>query len=145
MPQSPPQLYRASDLFISGWTMSQTPEVLSTVSITKPPVCTCLPPGFCLLLTSVIPADPLSLIHTIHQRGMRAGIAISPDTPSTVITDEIGAAADLLLVMTVYPGAAHPQFPFPGDLLTSIFRSRRAEIHGSVCAQSGSAPSSISR
>lgn len=35
---------------------------------------------------------------------MMAGVAISPDTPSTVITDEIGAAADMLLVMTVYPG-----------------------------------------
>jgi len=35
---------------------------------------------------------------------MKAGVAISPDTPSTVITDEIAAAADMLLVMTVYPG-----------------------------------------
>jgi len=40
---------------------------------------------------------------------MRAGIAISPDTPSTVITDEIGTAADMLLVMTVYPGASSPR------------------------------------
>jgi len=40
---------------------------------------------------------------------MRAGVAISPDTPSTVITDEIGAAADMLLVMTVYPGASSPR------------------------------------
>jgi pentose-5-phosphate-3-epimerase len=37
---------------------------------------------------------------------MRAGVAISPDTPSTAITDEIGAAADMLLVMTVYPGSS---------------------------------------
>lgn len=36
---------------------------------------------------------------------MKAGVAISPDTPSTAITDEIAAAADMLLVMTVYPGA----------------------------------------
>lgn len=35
---------------------------------------------------------------------MKAGVAISPDTPSTAITDEIGAEADMLLVMTVYPG-----------------------------------------
>jgi ribulose-phosphate 3-epimerase len=35
---------------------------------------------------------------------MKAGVAISPDTPSVVITDEIAAAADMLLVMTVYPG-----------------------------------------
>ena len=35
---------------------------------------------------------------------MKAGVAISPDTPSTAITDEVGDAADMLLVMTVYPG-----------------------------------------
>jgi ribulose-phosphate 3-epimerase len=35
---------------------------------------------------------------------MKAGVAISPDTPSAVITDEIATAADMLLVMTVYPG-----------------------------------------
>jgi ribulose-phosphate 3-epimerase len=35
---------------------------------------------------------------------MKAGIAISPDTPSTVITDELGTAVDMLLVMTVRPG-----------------------------------------
>jgi ribulose-phosphate 3-epimerase len=35
---------------------------------------------------------------------MKAGVAISPDTPSTAITDEIGKEADMLLVMTVYPG-----------------------------------------
>lgn len=35
---------------------------------------------------------------------MKAGVAISPDTPSSAITDEIAAAADMLLVMTVYPG-----------------------------------------
>ena len=35
---------------------------------------------------------------------MMAGVAISPDTPSTAITDEVANAADMLLVMTVYPG-----------------------------------------
>ncbi|KAL9715842.1 RIBULOSE-phosphate 3-epimerase [Leucoagaricus gongylophorus] len=55
-------------------------------------------------------SDPVSLIHNIHRRGMRAGIAISPDTPSTVITDEIGTAADMLLVMTVYPGRGGQKF-----------------------------------
>jgi ribulose-phosphate 3-epimerase len=51
-----------------------------------------------------ITANPLPLIDAIHQRKMKAGVAISPDTPSVVITDEIAAAADMLLVMTVYPG-----------------------------------------
>lgn len=49
-------------------------------------------------------ADPVSLIKQIHDRNMKAGVAISPDTPSTSITDEIANAADMLLVMTVYPG-----------------------------------------
>lgn len=49
-------------------------------------------------------ADPLPLIDAIHARKMKAGVAISPDTPSTAITDDIAAAADMLLVMTVYPG-----------------------------------------
>lgn len=35
---------------------------------------------------------------------MKAGVAISPDTPSVDITDELATAADMLLVMTVYPG-----------------------------------------
>ena len=49
-------------------------------------------------------ADPISLIHSIHERNMKAGVAISPDTPSTSISDEVGELADMLLVMTVYPG-----------------------------------------
>lgn len=35
---------------------------------------------------------------------MKAGVAISPDTPSTTISEEVGELADMLLVMTVYPG-----------------------------------------
>lgn len=55
-------------------------------------------------------SDPLALIHAIHERKMKAGVAISPDTPSTAITDEIAAAADMLTVMTVYPGAGGQKF-----------------------------------
>jgi ribulose-phosphate 3-epimerase len=43
-------------------------------------------------------------VKQIRDKGMKAGIAISPDTPSTVITDEVGNAVDMLLVMTVHPG-----------------------------------------
>ena len=49
-------------------------------------------------------ADPIPIIEAIHERKMKAGVAISPDTPSSAITDEIGELADMLLVMTVYPG-----------------------------------------
>jgi hypothetical protein len=58
-------------------------------------------------------ADPVSLIHSIHERRMKAGVAISPDTPSTSISDDVGELADLLLVMTVYPGAGLVFFFFP--------------------------------
>ena len=58
------------------------------------------------ILTPLHTANPLSLISAIHRREMRAGVAISPDTPSTAITNEIGNAADMLLVMTVYPGSS---------------------------------------
>lgn len=46
----------------------------------------------------------MALISQIKAKGMKAGVAISPDTPSTAITDEVGNAADMLLVMTVHPG-----------------------------------------
>jgi Ribulose-phosphate 3 epimerase family len=58
-------------------------------------------------------ADPVPLIHAIHERRMKAGVAISPDTPSTSISDEVGELADLLLVMTVYPGAGLLLFSLP--------------------------------
>jgi len=76
-----------------------------TVSTWKQPVGGFLSPTLLMTLkTSDVKADPLPLINAIHERNMKAGVAISPDTPSTVITDEIAAAADMLLVMTVYPG-----------------------------------------
>lgn len=57
------------------------------------------------LFLNIFHADkPLELISKIRARKMKAGVAISPDTPSTAITDEVANAADMLLVMTVYPG-----------------------------------------
>lgn len=61
------------------------------------------------LSAALFVADPVSLIDAIHARKMKAGVAISPDTPSTAIKDEVANAADMLLVMTVYPGILiHP-------------------------------------
>jgi pentose-5-phosphate-3-epimerase len=39
---------------------------------------------------------------------MRAAVAISPDTPSSAITDALGNSVDMLLVMTVVPGSSLP-------------------------------------
>lgn len=60
-------------------------------------------------------AEPVALVKKIHDRGMKAGVAISPDTPSTAVTDEVGNAADMILVMTVYPGSfsSHEDRIFP--------------------------------
>jgi ribulose-phosphate 3-epimerase len=44
-------------------------------------------------------------VELIHSTGMRAAVAISPDTPTSSITDALGNSVDMLLVMTVVPGA----------------------------------------
>lgn len=45
------------------------------------------------------------VVDLIHSTGMRAAVAISPDTPSSAISDRLGNSVDMLLVMTVVPGA----------------------------------------
>lgn len=52
---------------------------------------------------------------------MKVGVAISPDTPSTAITDDVAHAADMLLVMTVYPGTLSHTCP-PRRCLVSAGR-----------------------
>ncbi|KAF5313304.1 hypothetical protein D9619_003461 [Psilocybe cf. subviscida] len=93
--------------------------------------------------------NPLALISKIHGRGMKAGVAISPDTPSTAITDEVGNAADMLLVMTVYPGRGGQKFidrcvPKVAEL-RARFPEKDIEVDGGVgpktigvCADAGS-------
>ncbi|KAL0951333.1 hypothetical protein HGRIS_008038 [Hohenbuehelia grisea] len=93
--------------------------------------------------------DPLSLIDAIHKRNMKAGVAISPDTPSTEISDEVATAADMLLVMTVYPGRGGQKFldrcvPKVSEL-RARFPDKDIEVDGGVgpktidvCADAGS-------
>lgn len=80
---------------------------------------------------------------------MKAGVAISPDTPSTAITDEIAEAAEVLLVMTVYPGRGGQKFlercvPKVAEL-RARFPDKDIEVDGGVgpktidaCAEAGS-------
>jgi len=94
-------------------------------------------------------SDAIALIDSIHERKMKAGVAISPDTPSTAITDEIGEAADMLLVMTVYPGRGGQKFldrcvPKVAEL-RARFPDKDIEVDGGVgpktidvCAEAGS-------
>ncbi|RPD64859.1 Ribulose-phosphate 3-epimerase [Lentinus tigrinus ALCF2SS1-6] len=93
-------------------------------------------------------SDPLTIIDHIHERKMKAGVAISPDTPSTAVTDEIAEAADMLLVMTVYPGRGGQKFlercvPKVAEL-RARFPDKDIEVDGGVgpktidvCADAG--------
>ena len=101
-----------------------------------------------LTLRSRPAGDPLSIIDHIHERKMKAGVAISPDTPSTAVTDEIAEAADMLLVMTVYPGRGGQKFlercvPKVAEL-RARFPDKDIEVDGGVgpktidvCADAG--------
>lgn len=100
---------------------------------------------------------------------MKAGVAISPDTPSTAISDEVGELADMLLVMTVYPGECSFHCFISGTLkgtftgrggqkfiercvpkvaeLRARFPTKDIEVDGGVspktvdaCAQAGTSP-----
>jgi len=93
--------------------------------------------------------NPLPLIENIHKRNMKAGVAISPDTPSTAITDEIAEVADMLLVMTVYPGRGGQKFidrcVSKVAELRARFPHKDIEVDGGVgpktigaCAEAGS-------
>ena len=77
---------------------------------------------------------------------MKAGVAISPDTPSTSISDEVGELADLLLVMTVYPGACL-LFTYLLPFLTLSAnhpRPWRPEVHGALRSQGRRSPRAVS-
>ena len=105
------------------------------------------------LIPSPTTADPLSLIHSIHERKMKAGVAISPDTPSTAISEEVGEAADMLLVMTVYPGSYAKSSSYALLSLAAslgvkkcnaakltrwlrLYRSWRPEVFRALCSES---------
>ncbi|CAE6521710.1 unnamed protein product [Rhizoctonia solani] len=91
----------------------------------------------------------MDIIEMIHEHNMRAGIAISPDTPSTVITDEIANAVDMILVMTVNPGRGGQKFmercmPKVSEL-RARFPDKDIQVDGGVstaniqtCAHAGS-------
>ncbi|EUC65305.1 ribulose-5-phosphate 3-epimerase [Rhizoctonia solani AG-3 Rhs1AP] len=93
--------------------------------------------------------DHMDIIEMIHEHNMRAGIAISPDTPSTVITDEIANAVDMILVMTVNPGRGGQKFmarcmPKVSEL-RARFPDKDIQVDGGVstenietCADAGS-------
>jgi len=94
-------------------------------------------------------SDPMTVISKVKSRKMQVGVAISPDTPSTAITDEVANAVDMLLVMTVHPGRGGQKFidscvPKVAEL-RARFPEKNIEVDGGVgpktidvCADAGS-------
>lgn len=56
--------------------------------------------------------EPFRLIEQIHHEGIKAGIAISPQTPVERLVPYL-VAVDLILIMTVDPGFAGQAFQWP--------------------------------
>ena len=88
------------------------------------------------------------MIDLIHSHKMLAGLAISPETSSSVITDSLGNAADLLLVMTVRPGRGGQKFMHEClkkvSELRKRFSAKNIEVDGGIgaanacqCAEAG--------
>ena len=53
--------------------------------------------------------DPLNVINLIKDRGIKAGVAINPDTHEQTV-EKLLESIDMLLVMTVYPGFSGQAF-----------------------------------
>ncbi|KAK6906578.1 ribulose-phosphate 3-epimerase [Kwoniella mangroviensis CBS 10435] len=94
-------------------------------------------------------SDPEGVISLIKQHDMLVGLAISPETPASVITEALGNAVDMLLVMTVRPGHGGQKF-MPECLekvkeLRERFPGKNIQVDGGVgsgnacqCARAGS-------
>jgi ribulose-phosphate 3-epimerase len=54
-------------------------------------------------------SDPITTLRSIRSRGVRAGLAIKPDTPIEAV-EELLTQFDMLLVMTVEPGFGGQSF-----------------------------------
>ncbi|MBA3825863.1 MAG: ribulose-phosphate 3-epimerase [Ktedonobacterales bacterium] len=62
-----------------------------------------------IIFHSEVLDDPRALIGYLHQQGVKAGLAISPETDVARVEPFIDAA-DLILVMTVHPGFGGQEF-----------------------------------
>jgi ribulose-phosphate 3-epimerase len=82
--------------------------------------------------------DPKGLLHAIHDKGMKAGLAFNPDE-AIAIDDETLKLCDMILVMSVFPGFGGQ--PFIPQVLTKlpslILRCKQLEIHPIIAMDGG--------
>ena len=75
--------------------------------------------------------DLHGMIRSIHEAGMKAGVAVSPDTSIDVL-DGVLAEADMFLVMTVYPGYGGQKYI---DAMTPKITALREKLDAAGCTQ----------
>ncbi|CAO1634582.1 unnamed protein product [Jaminaea pallidilutea] len=92
--------------------------------------------------------DPMDVVRLIKATGMKAAVAINPGTPASEISDELGESVDMILCMTVFPGAGGQKFmvevmPKVAEL-RARFPQQNIEVDGGVapktikyCANAG--------
>ncbi|KAL1997921.1 hypothetical protein VTN02DRAFT_423 [Thermoascus thermophilus] len=78
--------------------------------------------------------SPRELIRYIHAQGMRAGIAIRPDTPVDVLfpivdSEDPAERPDMVLVMTVHPGFGGQKFMASELPKVSALRARYPDLN----------------
>lgn len=85
--------------------------------------------------TSPAEQEPFELVELIKSNGMKAACAISPQTPASQITDKLGEAVDMMLVMTVHPGRGGQKFmeecmsKVRQKMSPPLFKRRDAPVH----------------
>lgn len=91
--------------------------------------CRCpVTPAFLAHNPSLDTDDPLEVVRRIKAAKMRAAIAINPGTPTSEISNELGNAVDMILVMTVWPGYGGQKFM--KECMPKVGSRRRREEGG---------------
>lgn len=80
--------------------------------------------------------EPGEIVRQIHGLGLKAGVALNPDTPADAI-DAIIADVDLVLVMTVWPGFGGQKFkeecvPKVSAIAARLRPDQRLEVDGGI-------------
>lgn len=80
--------------------------------------------------------DPMEVVKRIKAEKMRAAVAINPGTPTSEISNELGEAVDMILVMTVWPGYGGQKFM--KECMPKVCVSQRRRVWArTLCADAG--------